>query len=336
MCLCLEIMKKFNVGLVGAGFMGRMHAEVLGVLETTELKVVCDIRTEQAKEIAGSGAQTTDSFDKLLADPIIDVIDICLPTYLHADFTIKALEAGKHVVCEKPMAMTVEEGKRMIVAAEQNNRRLMIAHCIRFWPEYEILTDLVKTGKLGKLLSLNLTRYGAFPTWSAGNWLTDESKSGGGALDMHIHDTDYALYLLGKPDEMHSRGSVDERGASHAFTTMTFGKVVVQCEGGWNLPSTAPFKMAYRAIFERGLANFDGGPLTIYEQGKEPVIPEVPRMASKSAGGNISDLGGYYYEMAYFYQQLAENQPQTKLTPQSSLDSLATCLEEIRQIKGAA
>ncbi len=311
-----------------------MHAEVIGTLDSAELTTVCDIDLERAKSIAGSAAVSA-SFEDLLNDPALDVLDLCLPTYLHAEFTIRGLEAGKHVICEKPMAMNTEEAKRMIAASEKSGRRLMIAHCIRFWPEYEILTELVQSKRLGKLLSLNLTRYGAFPTWSWEGWLEDENKSGGGALDMHIHDTDYALYLLGEPDDIRSRGTVDAKGASHAFTTMTFGDVVVQAEGGWNLPSSAPFKMAFRAVFERGLANFDGGPLTVYEEGKEPVVPEIARMASKGSGGNISDLGGYYYELAYFYDQLKSGQPQSKLTPESSLSSLATCLEEIRQIKAS-
>lgn len=328
-------MQSIRVALVGGGFMGRMHSEVYGALEGVELVHVCDKEIAKAEALAGAhGAATSASIDEMLAAGGFDVVDICLPTDLHADYTVKALEAGKHVVCEKPMALKEADAERMIAAAEAADRRLMIAHCIRFWPEYEILERYVKDGSLGKLLSLNLTRYGAFPSWSSDNWLADEKRSGGGALDMHIHDTDYALYLLGEPDKIVSHGSVDERGVSHVFTTMTFGKTVVQLEGGWNLPSNAPFKMAFRAIFEKGAAIFDAGPLTIYEDGKDPVVPEVAKMSAQG-GGNISDLGGYFFELKYFYDRLRTGEALDRITPQSSRASLAATLEEIRQVKEA-
>lgn len=209
----------------------------------------------------------------------------------------------------------------------------MIAHCIRVWPEYAILKRTVTEGSLGRLLSINLTRYGAFPTWSRDNWLADESRSGGGALDMHIHDTDFALYLLGRPDSLASWGTVDERGVSQIFTTGTWGGAVAHLQGGWNLPASAPFRMAFRAIFERGLAIFDNGSLTLYEEGKDPVVPEVPKMQAAGAGGNISDLGGYYFELEYFYKCLGENEPPHLMSPESARESLAVALEEIRQVK---
>ena len=329
-------MSKIRVALVGGGFMGRMHSEVYGALEAVDLVRVCDKDLVKAETVASAhGARFSSSIAEAIADPEVDVVDVCLPTDLHAEVTVAALNAGKHVVCEKPMALRTEDADAMIAAARASGKRLMIAHCIRFWPEYTILEGLVRDGSLGKLLSLNLTRYGAFPAWSTDNWLADEARAGGGALDMHIHDTDYALYLLGEPDKIVSHGNRDTRGVSHIFTTMTFGETVVQLEGGWNLPSSAPFKMAFRAVFERGLANFDAGPLTIYEEGKDPVVPEVPRMSAAS-GGNISDLGGYYFELKYFYDRLAADEPLDRITPESSRASLAATLEEIRQVKQGA
>lgn len=326
-------MAETSVALVGAGFMGRMHGEVYGALDGANLVLVCDKDLSKAEAVAGPhGGRSVADFEAVLSDPAIDVVDICLPTDLHADFTVRALSAGKHVICEKPMALSVADADRMVSAAEKSGKRLMIAHCIRFWPEYEALEGLVREKTLGNLLSLNLTRYGAFPSWSSDNWLADESRAGGGALDMHIHDTDYASYLLGKPDRVVSFGTRDQRGVSQIFTTMTFGKTVVHLEGGWNLPSNAPFKMAFRAIFERGAAIMDAGPLTVYEDGKDPVTPKMTSMAAKGGGGNISDLGGYFFELKYFYDCLASGEPLDRITPASSRESLALTLEEIGQV----
>ena len=135
---------------------------------------------------------------------------------------------------------------------------------------------------------------------------------------------------------MRSNGTVDSRGPSHVFTTMQFGPTIVQAEGGWNLPSNAPFKMSFRAVFERGLINFDAGPLTVYEEGKDAVIPEMAKMAADGVGGNISDLGGYYFELEYFYDCLSKGVPPDRATPESSRESLRVALEEIALVKGGA
>lgn len=324
-------MQNIRVALVGAGFMGRMHGEVYGALEGVDLVHVVDKEISRAEGIAAAhGASTSSGFDGI---PEVDVVDVCLPTDLHADFAVRALESGHHVVCEKPMAISLDEADRMIAAAERAGKRLMIAHCIRFWPEYVELQRLVKEGTLGKLLSLSLTRYSPFPTWGSDNWLADEKRAGGAALDLHIHDTDYALHLMGRaPDRMVAAGNVDERGVSHVSTTMIFGDALVHTEGSWNLPAGTPFKMAFRATFERGAAIMDGGPLTVYtDEGAE--TPEMPKMAAKGSGGNISDLGGYYYELKYFYDALKEGKPLDRITPASARLTLATALAEIEAVK---
>lgn len=324
-----------RVAIVGCGFMGRMHANVYSILDNATLVAVVDRKPEKAEAFSKDfGAKAYTDFDEMLANEQVDAIDICLPTYLHSDFTVRSAKAGKHVMCEKPMALTSDEAQAMIDACSAAGVELMIGHCIRFWPEYALLKKINDEGKLGKLTSINMTRYGEFPFWSTDNWLADESKSGGGVLDMHIHDTDYILYLKGEPSEISSYGTVDHRGPSQVYTTMQYSDgCVAHLQGGWNLPNHTPFKMAFRAIFEKGAAIMDGGPLTIYEDGKEPVVPEFPKMEAQG-GGNISDLGGYYHELKYFVDCLSEGRDFETVTPQTSLQSLKTTLEEIRQLKG--
>lgn len=320
-----------KTAIVGCGFMGRMHANVYRALPDADLVAVVDHRPERYEEFGVDGYAT---LQELFDHCDVDAVDICLPTHLHKDATLAATHAGKHVFCEKPMALDLAQADEMINACESAGVRLMIGHCIRFWPEYAYLKDLVERSVFGNLRSINLTRYGEYPHWSSENWLGDESKSGGGALDMHIHDTDFALYLLGKPDSVYSRGTVDGRGVSQIFTTMTFGDAVAHLEGGWNLPVHTPFKMAFRAIFDRGAAIMDGCPLTIYSEG-DPVVPTFAKMEA-AGGGNISDLGGYYHELAQFVDCVLGDKPFTITTPQTSRDSLEMTLEEIRQVKERA
>lgn len=323
-----------RVALVGCGFMGRMHANVYSILDNASLVSVADRRPEKAEAFSKEfGAIAYTDFDDMLANEQIDAVDICLPTFQHREYAVRAAKAGKHVLCEKPMALSVAEAEEMIAACNEAGVKLMIGHCIRFWPEYAYLKKLTDEGRLGRLTSINLTRYGEFPFWSSDNWLADESKSGGGALDMHIHDTDFILYLKGEPEEMVSYGTVDERGPSQVYTTMRYADgCVAHLQGGWNLPSHTPFRMAFRAIFERGAAIMDLDPMTIFEDGNQPVVPDFPKMEAQG-GGNISDLGGYYYELEHFIDCIEEGRDSDIVTPQTSLLSLKTTLEEIRQLK---
>lgn len=322
-----------RVGLVGCGFMGAMHANVYGVLDGASLQGVWDKKPERAEEFAKEwGGRVYSSYDEMLVDTGIDMIDVCLPTSAHAEFSIAACYAGKHVMCEKPMALTIEDADRMILAANSSGMKMMVGHCIRFWPEYEVLKSLVDGGQLGRLLSLNLTRYGAFPAYTVDQWAADPAMAGGG-MDMHIHDTDFALYLLGEPESMVAHGNRDARGVGHFFTTMDYGSCIVQLEGGWNLPQGAPFRMEFRAVFEKGAAIYRDGDLMIYQEGKPARKHEAKQMEASGTAGNLSSLGGYYNELAYFVDCIARDKMPRIVTPESSRESLRYVLEEVRQIE---
>lgn len=322
-----------KIGIVGAGFMGKMHAQVYQGLAGAELMGVYDHGKARAIPYAEQfGIKVFDSLEDLAKE--CTVVDICTPTDTHAELAIAGAKLGLHVISEKPMARTLEEAEAMTKACSDAGVKLFIAHCIRFWPEYVKLKELVDSKELGELLSVNLTRYGGFPAWSSDQWLRAEVRAGGGVLDMHIHDTDYILYLLGEPETMDTWGSVDEKGPGHVFTTMTYrsGKTIAHLEGGWNLPTGSPFKMAFRAVFENGAAIWDAGPLGIYRPETEPEFPEFKKMAAEG-GGNLSDLGGYSAELAEFMDCLNTGRECTVVTPQTSLKSLEYTLKEIDQIK---
>ena len=169
-----------RTALVGLGFMGQQHFALHQGMDSIELLAVCDKlparAAEQAEAVGGnigeaqkldlSGVGRYTCFDEMLKHEGVEVVDICTPTHLHAAMTVKALEAGKHVICEKPMALNPAECQTMIDAAAANGKLLFIAQCIRFWPEYELLADWVKSGKLGKITSAKFTRLSPPPVWS--------------------------------------------------------------------------------------------------------------------------------------------------------------------------
>jgi len=326
-----------KVAIVGAGFMGGMHAQVYRNLNKARLAAIVDSDSEKAGLLADKYKATAySSLEELLNQEDIDAIDICLPTFLHKEYVIKASRAGKDILCEKPIALTVKDAEEMIQAVKKAKVKLMIAQVIRFWQEYVELKKIHQAGELGRLLSITLTRLSPTPTWAWDNWLADAERSGGALLDLHIHDTDYLLYLLGKPLSLASRVSTGRLKYAHVFTTFAFpDNVIVFTEGGWDMPDNFPFTMAYTALFEKGAVEFNSRnekTLAIYRPGKEVECPTVKSEleTTVSGEGNIADLGGYFSEIKYFIDCLENNEEPTEASPQSARDSLEIALSEMK------
>jgi predicted dehydrogenase len=326
-----------KVAIIGAGFMGRMHAEVYRNLSKANLIAIADSDLEKAQLLADKHkANAYSSLEELTNQEDIDAVDICLPTFLHKECVIKAARLGKDILCEKPIALTLEDAEEMLQVAKKARVKLMIAQVIRFWQEYVILKKIYQTGEFGRLLSITLTRLASTPTYAWDNWLTDVKRSGGALLDLHIHDTDYLLYLLGKPVCLASRVSTGRLKYAHVFTTFIFpDKVIAFTEGGWDMPDNFPFTMAYTALFEKGAVEFNSGnekTLAIYRPGKEIEYPTVkPELKAKAnGGGNIADLGGYFSEIKYFIDCLKNNEEPGQASAQSARDSLEIVLSEMK------
>jgi predicted dehydrogenase len=171
---------------------------------------------------------------ELVDHPDLDGIDICLPTDLHAEVAAEALGRGKHVFCEKPMALAPADCEWMIRAAEQNCRVLMIGHVLRFWPEYLELKQFIEEHRQA-ITSVTFFRRSSVPDW--GLWLTDEMRSGGAILDLLVHDIDQALLLFGTPQWVSARslGPVDTMEARMEYS----GSLAVHIRGGWYPEGTA-------------------------------------------------------------------------------------------------
>ena len=180
-----------KVALVGVGGISGAHIPAWESMKDAELVALCDIRPEQMEKYPNKRRYT--DFDEMLAKEEIDILDICLPTYLHADFSVKAMEKGINVICEKPVSLKKEDVARVYAAAEKNNVKFMIAQVLRFWPEYEIVKKIYDEKTYGNLLSGSMTRLGCRPKWSWDNWMTDKNRSGLVPFDLHIHDLDFMV-----------------------------------------------------------------------------------------------------------------------------------------------
>jgi predicted dehydrogenase len=328
-----------NIILTGFGFMGTMHAQIYQKLKQARIVAVVDNDTLKAEKSMADLKVDAPLFADLpsaLAAVESTAVDICLPTDEHLEHALLAIRAGKHLFCEKPIALTYADAQKITAAAARAGVTAQVGHCIRFWPEYQALRDFIKKGSAGKLKSLTLQRRSSLPDHSVGHWLRDPARSGGAAIDLHIHDTDFVLYLLGKPTAVHSVATLDANGPSHISTHYRYPEIEVSSEGGWNYPANWGFQMAFQTVFEQGAVEFDSGqsPSLVATVGSGPrkALPvKTPSVGNSSTGaGNISSLGGYFNELQSFIRALEAKRPPETATLEDATQSLKIVLAELK------
>ena len=228
-----------NVGIIGIGFMGVTHFKALGQVKGGRASAIAsrdphkrqgDWRSIQGNFGGSGGMQDLsrvacyETLEELLADPKVDLVDICLPTRLHTATAVQALEAGKHVLVEKPITLDLKEADRIIAAARRAGRQVMVAHVLRFFPEFLLLRQVIDRGEYGRVLSARFTRVIARPAWSGGG---DAYRDETLMAELHIHDTDYIQYLFGMPRSVVSAGCLEAKGVvTHMDTLYDFGDAI--------------------------------------------------------------------------------------------------------------
>lgn len=331
-----------KVGLIGAGFMGGMHAacyEALG--EVVKIVAVADIVTEKAKKIAEKfDAKIYSSGNSLIDNADVDIIDICLPTYLHTSHAVKAMEKGKAVFIEKPVCLLPEEGNLLLETQKRTGMLAMVGQCIRFWAEYDWLKNSIKNKTYGDVRSAVFTRVSPKPTWSWDGWILDPKRSGSVALDLHIHDTDYIRSIFGEPLGVSSEVVRDELDSiEQIFTSYKYNDQIVTAEGAWGYPPEFPFSMEYRVMFEEATAVYKSGntpSLMVYTETGKTLTPSLEKEELKNSdvGGNVSDLGGYFNELKYFTNQVQNNITIEKATLEEAVKSFDLVVKEIKNAGG--
>jgi predicted dehydrogenase len=247
-----------NIAIVGFGFIGKTHFEAYRHIESAQVTAICtrDIVKAKGALQSYSGSIVTE-FEKILEDNTIDIIDICLPTYLHKEYIIKAANAGKQIICEKPLTLTEESANLIVEAVSRNKVNLFVAQVLRFWPEYQAIKQYCETGKLANIEMVHAQRLGQRPKWSS--WFQDPDKSGGALFDLHIHDIDFLFYLLGEVETVYSVGAKNQYGAwDHIMTTVTFkSKCKAYIEASQSMPMGYPFTMSFRAVASDSALEFN-------------------------------------------------------------------------------
>ncbi len=317
-----------RVGIIGFGFMGRMHFNCYKKCDDIQIVALCDAEVERIKNPNAGGNIPLDDqdfdlkgvelftdFDEMLDKAELDALSITLPTFLHADFSCRALAKSVHVICEKPMALNLSACDQMIAAANDSGKVLQIAHCIRFWPEYIKAKELVDSGKYGKVAVASFRRLSAPPTWSQENWLASIERSGGMELDLHIHDADYVQCLLGRPKAVHAAGCEQPGGGLGHITTQYFydSGAAVMAEGGWLLAPTFGFEMSFLLVLEQATIVFDSS--------REPAFRVCPA-DGEAFTPEVAEGDGYSRQIDHFLRAVRGEKVEEIISLESSRDSI--------------
>ncbi len=330
-----------RIGLVGLGMMGATHLKAYRAIEGAEVAWLCDLDPARlAGDLSGAvgnidtgaagrsdlaGVRTTDEYADLLADASLDAIDLCVPTFLHADMALLALEAGKHVVCEKPLALTSADAFAVVEAARAAERLLLVGHCLRFWPEYVVLKGLVDAGRLGRVRAATFRRHGCVPGWAWDGWLADVRRSGSAALDLHVHDADLVRWYVGPPNEVSSEGDLDAAGGVVRIETRYGfdGGPEVVASGGWDLPTDEGFYMSAELEFEGGSARFDSR--------RSPTL--LVREAGRETPPTVTAGDAYTEELRHIVACLAAGRPSERIAPEDAAAAVALVEAEVESVR---
>jgi predicted dehydrogenase len=308
--------------------MGRTHLDCYSRNSAARVVAICDADSERFQQewvqpLVKSGVRTFTDYHELARDPEIDLIDVCAPTPLHAPATIESLNNGKNVICEKPMAFDSGECWAMEQAVHRSGKHLVVAHCLRYWPQYVQAHAMMKSGEYGRPLYASFHRSGAVPGSSTREWMTKADQSGGAVLDMHIHDVDAALWWFGKPASVHATGLsiCGLPSIVDAYWKYLDGPVVL-LHGSWD-PHGGGFRYAFKLVLELATivcdSNIDGARLKLYRDGK---VEDV----------KTSDKSAYQSEIDDLIECLSEGREVERITPADARLAVETAREELRQI----
>jgi predicted dehydrogenase len=330
-----------RIGIVGIGFMGMIHFLAARKLQGARVTALC---SRDPRKLAGdwrgirgnfgppgeqmdlAGIRKYDRLDQLLADPEIDLVDICSPTEQHAPTALAALKAGKHVLVEKAIALDPKDADTMVQTARQTQRLLMVAHVLPFVPEFAYAAQVVRERRFGRLLGGHFRRIISRPDWSSE--IADASKTGGPAVDLHIHDTHFIGLLCGVPPRVFSSGVVENGTVVHVTTQYLYGPngPAVSCSSGALAQKGRMFVHGYELYLEQATVVFESGatPLT--------VLTADGKVEQPALAGGGDPVTAFTSEIQAAVNGVASGREPDLLSGQLARDALALCHRECQSV----
>lgn len=301
-----------RIGLLGSGTMGQRH-----LAAATHLAGVEMVTRSTPPYDSIAPADRAELLHALLSDASIDAVDICLPTAQHVSAALTALAAGKHVLCEKPLALNAADCRRVVDAARASSRVFTVAHVVRFFPAYRRLAEMLQSGALGTVLRARFTRSSGIPGWAA--WLGDSEQSGGAILDLLVHDFDQVVALFGMPSQIVASPL---ESADTVRCHLECRGVPVEVEGGW-FADERPFSAGFDVEFAAARLVYRDERLTLHRPGADE--EEIP----------LADVDPYTEQLRSFVHCCASGEEQNACAPQAAADAVALALA-VRQAAAAA
>jgi predicted dehydrogenase len=304
-----------RIGLAGAGGMGAVHRENYRHIGGVCVAAVAGASEKDAAKASEWGLPFYESIPEMLGAEEIDAVDVCTPTYLHADGIREGIEGGRHVITEKPMALTGADAKALFGAADAAGVQIYVAHVLQFHRQSEILRDIVMSGEYGRPLDAYFYRLSVCPRWAEGGWLFEREKSGLVPFDLHIHDLDLIVSLFGCPlDFKMTRSAAHDRGYSeHCRFSYRYEGMGVTAEAGW-LNADIPFTAGWRVCFEGAVVTNDGGVVTAYGAGVPPKVFDTEEKILVRTGINVPPTGTYLAELRHFTDCVSRGVPSDRVT----------------------
>ena len=249
-----------RVGVIGAGLIAGCHVRAYARAAGARVVAVADTRLAKAEQLAASvGAEARAGLDEVLALGT-DVISVCTPPSSHAELTVRALGAGQHVLCEKPVALSLSDAERIQQAAAASDRVLMIGHVSRYEPDHRAAKDLVEAGQIGEVAMMAHSLTTSLPGWSEGGWLARPEESGGPLLDLAVHSFDYLAWVIGSPAvRVHAVAAGSPAGpATYGLATVRYASGAMgQVEASWAHPAGRGFQAAVEIVGSDGRISWD-------------------------------------------------------------------------------
>ena len=306
-----------RIGIVGAGSMGERHAASWANTEAQIAGISSRNLADAQKLATAYKAVAYASYADLLAN--VDLIDICTPTHLHHEMVLQAADAGIHIICEKPLARTVVQAEEMIAACKKAGVKLLVAHVVRFFPEYALAQQKVAAGEIGKPAVMRFKRGSSQPYKPTDNWFVDMDRAGGMMLDLMIHDLDYARWLGGEVKTVMAKSIRQEHGTDvdHALVILTHESgAISHVEGSWAYPPPL-FWTQFEIAGSKGLIQHDSAKAAnagiFHHANPNTDRPEVPLPSS------ALHEDPYTTQLKSFYSHLMHNTP----IPVTAEDGLA-------------
>ena len=319
-----------NILLVGLGGMGVCHYMNYQQIEGAQV-VACVGKAQSDHERAGQwGVPIYESIVDACKAHDVDVIDVCTPTHLHKPLVLEAAACKKHVICEKPIALKLDDAKAMYAACEGNGVQLYIAQVLQFTREVETLREVVSTQCYGKPLDGCFERLTAAPKWSAGGWLFDKEKSGLLPFDLHIHDLDVIVSMFGKPDDViftECAGEGKTYSEQYRFQYIYHHGLNVCAEAAW-FNAAIPFTARWRVYFEHGMLVCDHNGVTGYDADGTVTKFDITDPIQVDCGINLGRSGWFYRELSHLLA-CAKKGEASPLVPKQRVLDVIEILEKV-------